>query len=126
MLTLMDSVTQAYDDGQISEAVFIDFSKEFDRVPYAPLLHKLKAYGFKGKLLTFLKNFLSERFFGVKVSSALSSSPPVSSGVPRGSVLGLFLFLFYVNDLLEILSVPTLMHADDVTIWNTSPSQIQV
>ena len=33
MLTLMDSLTQAYDDGQISEAVFIDFSKAFDRVP---------------------------------------------------------------------------------------------
>ena len=86
MLTLMDSLTQAYDDGQISEAVFIDFSKAFDRVPHTPLLHKLKAYGFEGKLWTFLKNFLSERSFSVKVSSALSSSSSVSSGVPQGSV----------------------------------------
>ena len=81
MLTVMDSLTQAYDDGQISEAVFIDFSKAFDRVPNATVLHKLKAYGLEGKLLTFLKNFLSER------SSALRSllhfplhlqSPPAS------------------------------------------------
>ena len=43
MLTLMDSLTQAYDDSQISEAVFIDFSKAFDSVPHTPLLHKLKA-----------------------------------------------------------------------------------
>ena len=84
MLTLMDSLTQAYDDGQISEAVFIDFSKAFDKVPHTPLLHKLKAYGFEGKLWTFLKNFLSERSFSVKVSSALSSSSSVSSGVSQG------------------------------------------
>ena len=77
MPTLMDSLTQAYDDGQISEAVFIDFSKAFDKVPHTPLLHKLKAYGFEGKLWTFLKNFLSERSFSVKVSSALSSSSSV-------------------------------------------------
>ena len=56
MLTLMDSLTQAYDDGQIPEAVFIDFSEVFERDPHGPLIHKLKAYGFEGKLLTCLKN----------------------------------------------------------------------
>ena len=43
MLTLMDSLTQAYDDGQISGAVFIDFSKAFDSVPHTPLLHKTQS-----------------------------------------------------------------------------------
>ena len=88
MLILTDSLTQAYDDDQISEAVFIDFSKAFDRVPHTLLLHKLQVYGFEGKLWTFLKNFLSERSFSVKVSSALSSSSSVSCSVPQGSVLG--------------------------------------
>ena len=73
------------------KTVFIDFSQAFDRVPHTPLLHKLKAYGFEGKLLAFLKNFLSERSFRVKISSALSSSSPVSSGVPQGSLLGTLL-----------------------------------
>ena len=125
MLTLMDSLTQAYDYGQISEAVFIDLSKAFDKVPHTPLLHKLKAYGFEGKLWTFLKNFLSESSFSVKASSALSSSSSVSSGVPQISILGPLIFLIYVNDLSEILSVPTLMYADDVTILSTSLTKLQ-
>ena len=88
MLTLIDSLTRAYDDCQVSEAAFIAFSKAFGRVPHAPIQYKLKAYGFESKLLTFLRNYLSERSVSVKNSSALSSSSPVSSGVPQGSVLG--------------------------------------
>ena len=116
MLTLMDSLTHAYDDVQVSETAFIIFFKARERVPHAPLLHKLKGYGFEGKLPAFSKNLLSERSFSVKVFSAHSSSSTASSGVPRGSVLGPVIILTYVIDLPEILSAPTLTYADDFTI----------
>ena len=106
-------------------AVFIDLFKAFARVPYAHLIHKLKDNAFECKLQEFLKNFLSERSFSVKVSSALFSSSPVSSGVSHGSILSHHLSLIHANDLLEILSVPTLMYVDDVTIWSTNPTQLQ-
>ena len=82
MLTLMDSLTQAYDEGQIYEAVFIDRSKASDMVLHAPLLYKLKAYNFKGKLSIFLENFLSEHSFSVNVPAMYSSSSPVTSYPP--------------------------------------------
>ena len=47
----MDSLTQARDDGLISDAIFFDFAKAFDKVPHKPLLHKLEAYGVCGELL---------------------------------------------------------------------------
>ena len=107
MLTSMDSLNQAH------ESVFINFSKAFDKVHHAPLLYKIKANGFECKLLTLLETFLSKRSFSVDVSAALSFSYLVASGVLRGSVLGLLLFL---KDLQEILPVLTFMYADDVTI----------
>ena len=63
-----------------------------------PLLHKLKAYGFESKLLTFLKNFLSERSFSVKVSSALCFFIyNLLRRTSKALFSGPFLFLIYVN-----------------------------
>ena len=51
LLLYMDSLTQARDDGLISDTIFFDFAKAFDKVPHKPLLHKLQAYGVCGELL---------------------------------------------------------------------------
>jgi ribonucleases P/MRP protein subunit RPP40 len=42
-------------------AVFLDWSKAFDKVPHERLLSKLKHYGIKRQLLVWFKNFLTGR-----------------------------------------------------------------
>jgi hypothetical protein len=123
----MDSLTDAYDKDLISDAIFFDFAKAFDRVPHQPLLYKLWVYGIRGNLHQWIKSFLENRSFKVKVGPELSFLGEIKSGVPQGSVLGPLLFLLYVNDLPEQLSVNCLLFADDLKIWSSNdPDGLQM
>ena len=60
------------------------------------------------------KCFLTGREQYVRIGNDVSKEVEVTSGVPQGSVLGPTLFLLYINDQPEILSLVTKMFADDV------------
>ena len=62
-------------------------------------------------------SFLTGRTFSGRRQWELSTIRPVSSGVPQGSVLGPTLFLVHINDLLDNISSPCLLYADDIKIW---------
>ena len=126
LLLFMDSLTQARNDGLISDAIFFDFAKAFDKVPHKPLLHKRQAYGVCGELLQWINSFLTDRSFCVKVDQALSTTTPVHSGVPQGSILGALLFLVYINYLTDVISSRSLLYADDLKIWTSdNPDVLQ-
>ena len=121
LLLFMDSRAQAQDDGLISDAIFFDFAKAFNRVPHKPLLHKLQSYGVCGKLLQWINSFLTDRSFCVKVDQTVSSPAPVHSGIQQGSVFGPLLFLVYINDPTDVISSRSLLYVDDLKIWTSVP-----
>ena len=97
--------------------VFLDISKAFGKVWYEGILFKLKTYGVNGDVLTFLTNYLHERYQRILLNGQTSSWELVKSGVPQGSILGPLLFLIYINDLPDNLKSNCKIFADDTSLF---------
>ena len=97
-----------------SDTIYLDFSKAFDKVDHALLIKKLQRYGIKGKLLAWIKCFLTDRVQKVVIDGKHSKSSIVISGVPQGTVLGPLLFILFLNDMNLAINYSKLkMFADD-------------
>ncbi|CAF0767718.1 unnamed protein product [Brachionus calyciflorus] len=75
-----------------------------------------KFYGFRLKLIDWIKLFLTGRFQRVILGDSCSDWVEVDSGAPLGSVLGPILFVIFINDMLEIIINSCEAYADDTKI----------
>ena len=116
-------MSKALDDGYGIDVIYLDYRKAFDTVPHHRLLFKLSQLGISGKVMAWIRQFLSGRTMKVNVRGSYSQWAQVISGVPQGSVLGPLLFLLYVNDLPDWIKNIINMFADDTKIWSTITSQ---
>ena len=102
---------------QIDMAI-LDFSKAFDKVSHKHLLYKLQWYRADTLTHAWIADFLRNRTQAVVLEGETSTSVPVTSGVPQGTVLGPILFLLYINDLPECISNSTVwLFADDCILY---------
>ena len=104
------SIAKSLDNREQVDAIVLDFSKAFDRVPHQRLLLKLKHYSLDG-LTTYTKR--SQRVVVDGQSSELAS---VTSGVLQGTVLA------FINYLPASLKSKERLFADDCMIYRSISS----
>ena len=75
-------------------AVSLHISNAFDKVWDKSLLYIFESVGISGNLLSLMESFLRERYQGVLNNGQSSTWASIKAGVPQGSILGLFFFLF--------------------------------
>ena len=128
ILETLENLKSAIDDGKITCAVFLDFSKAFDTINHQILLDKLYKYGIRGLPHAWFSSYITNRKQFVKVGNTESSLKTITCGVPQGSTLGPLLFLLYINDLPESSKKLIFrIFADDTNIFYSSkdPEQLQ-
>ena len=103
------------DNGLVNGVVFIDLKKAFDTIDHNIIPKKLGNYGVDLNSLKWFESYLTNRTQKCRVNDNLSSSNPVSCGVPQGNNFGPLLFLVYINDPPNCLAIPR-MFADDTSV----------
>ena len=84
---------------------------------HSKLIMKLHSCGIRSATLRWIQDFLGNRRQKVIVVGEESDSFQVTPRVPQGSVLGLILFLVYINDLPEDIVSRVRLFADNTAIY---------
>ena len=106
-----------------SHAVFLDIEKAYDSVWIPALLFKLTKLKVSGPINNWLRNFLLNRTFAIRINNFTSSETAVARGVPQGGVLSPTLWLIYMHDFPHPSPlIHTSLFADDIEFHTVSMS----
>ena len=134
---LHDSISFFLERSSPVFALFLDNAKAFDRVWIHGLLYKLYRLGIHDKLFYICSHLYLNSFSCVKLMARHLIFFPIRQGVGQGRVLSAFMFLVYVNDLLDELDtlncgliighmhIPAVMLVDDIAIVSSSLKALQ-
>lgn len=103
---------------KVTSLVLLDADKAFDKVWFEGLIYKLDKFGFPKHLIQLIHFYINNRSFKVKNNNnTYSSTRKLPACVPQVSVLGLVLYILYLNDIPQFQQTNIVLFADDTSIY---------
>ena len=136
-LILQEAIASARESGSKAFVAFLDVKKAFDTVWHASLLVKLHQKGVTGHLWHVISTWYSSSSSCVLWDGTCSSSFVLNQGVRQGGTLSPFLYVLFVDELLDTLAASGLgvsvaglycgapMYADDLALVSSRPADLQ-
>ena len=118
LLAITHKIFKFFDACLDVRAVFLVISKAFNKVWHQGLLYKLKQNIISRNLLETSTEFLNDRKQRVVLNGQNSSWANVEAGVPQDFILGLLLFLIYINGFADNLSTNVKLFVDDISLFS--------
>ena len=104
----------------------MDFESCYERIWREGLLKKASAKGIGGRLWLYIRNFLIDRKYYIKVNEYTSLVFTSAEGIPQGSVISPILCNLFTSDAMEGIEGQHAEYADDNCIWENGESMSEV
>ena len=113
------------DSSMTVDMIYLDFSKEFDKVDHGIVLHRHRDFGITGNLGVWFHQFLSDMTHFVRLAGGVSKDRTVLSGGPHGTILGPLIFIIMISDInKDITTSKIICFTDDNRVY-TNITQIE-
>ena len=119
LLRMIQDVFNGFNRKESTLAAFIDMEKAFDSVWRDGLLVKMHKLGIRGKIWSWISDFLSDRTARCYLKGSHGVEFFTFVGLPQGSVISPILFIIFLQDIFRGISCQKVKFADDGTIWVT-------
>ena len=103
-------------------ALFLDFSKAYDRVELPILQKTLETLGIEPGYRRFIQNWMTGRSITVTINHHNSTSRKISRGLPQGSSLSVLLWQLYISDI-PLDEQTSALYMDDAVTWQTAKTR---
>ena len=125
LLKLTNYIMENIDSGKILTA--LDMSAAFDILDHITLLPRFQHnFGLSGYGISWIRSYLTDRLFFVKIDSSSSPTTTILTGVPQGSVFNPLLFVLFISIIANVINpdqsnqnsfVSFHQYADDTTLY---------